>query len=330
MASTTPTNVDTSIPEVWAKDTLRKVRREGFWGRFVGPEGSGAPIIQKTELLNNPGDLLHIQVTDVLSGAGISGDTAVLEGSEENLATTEIKASPVQYRHGVRMFRRAEKKSILDLRAEGRMRLEEWMRNKIDAVRFAAFNATALPAPLAGDPYTYNAYSVGGGTGVKADITAPDDLTVAAIQAVKLQLVLNLAKPVMVDGLPFYIMVTHPYTTYQLKQEARYESWVRDALVRGESNPFFRGALAVVDGMIIYEHASAFRGTDGGAGAQAYSQGIAFGAEAFVEALDENISFSEKLFDYDNEYGLAVRCAFHARRALELSSIQVLATADVV
>jgi N4-gp56 family major capsid protein len=327
MASTTPTNVDSSIPEIWAKNTLRKVKVDGFWGRFVGKEGSGAPIIQKTELLNNPGDLIHIQVTDPLAGAGITGDTSVLEGNEEALATSEIKASPLQYRHGVRLFRRADKKSILDLRSEARDRLEEWAANKIDSVRFAQFNATSLAAPLNAETYTPNVYVVGGGTTVD-DVAATDDLTVLALQTMKLKLKMQQAKPLMVDGFPHYVYVTHPYTTFQLKQESRYESWVREAQVRGDSNPFFRGALAVIDGMIVYEHENVPVAAN--AGSVDVSKGIAFGAEAFVEALDENISYHEKLFDYDNEYGLALRMAFQPRRALELGSIQVYATAEAV
>ena len=327
MTVTTPTHVDSSIPEIWAKDVLREVKVDGFWGRFVGKPGSGAPIVQKSELLNNPGDLLHIQVTDVLSGAGITGDTSALEGSEENLATTEIKASPLLYRHGVRMYRRAEKKSILDLRAEGRFRLTEWARDKIDAVRFEKFAASSLPAPLGSETYTPNVYVVGGGTGVN-DVAAADDLTVAALQQIKLKLTIQQAKPINVGGFPHYVLVTHPYTTYQLKQESRYESWVREAAVRGESNPFFRGALAVIDGMVIYEHVSVPLVTN--AGSIQVSKGIAFGQEFAVEALDEQTSFSDKLFDYDNEYGMAYRFAFQPRRALELSSTQVYTTAEAV
>ena len=325
MTVTTPTHVDTSIPEIWAKDSLRKIKRETFWGQFVG--GPGAPIVQKSELLNNPGDMLHIQVTDVLSGAGINSDTTDLEGSEENLATSEILASPSLYRHGVRMYRRAEKKSILDLRAEARFRLEEWGKAKIDSVRFANFAATSLPAPLGSETYTPNVYVVGGGTTVD-DVAAADDLTVAALQQIKLTLVINKAKPILVSGQPHYLMVTHPYTTYQLKQEARYESWVREAAVRGESNPFFRGALAVIDGMIIYEHADVLKAAN--AGGVQVSKGIAFGAEFAVEALDENTAFSDKLFDYDNQYGMAYRFAFQPRRALEQNSLQVYATAETV
>ena len=325
MTSTTPTHVDTSIPEIWAKDSLRKVKVDGFWGRFVG--GPGAPIVQKSELLNNPGDQIHIQVTDSLSGAGQSGDTSAVEGNEENLATTEIKAAPLLYRHGVRLYNRANKKSILDLRDEARFRLEEWMRDKIDAVRFEKFAATSLPAPLGSETYTPNIYVVGGGADVDA-VAASDDLTVQALQEIKLNLLIQKAKPLMVDGFPHYVYVTHPYTTFQLKQESRYESWVREARERGPNNPFFRGALAVIDGMIIYEHVSVPLVTN--AGSIQVSKGLAFGSEFAVEALDENVSFAEDTFDYDFEYGLAVNCAFQPRRALELSSTQVYATAEAV
>src|SRR5690348_18276304 len=88
MAVTNPSDVDTSIPEIWARETLRKHLRDGFWGRFAGGPGSGRPLIQQSELLNKPGDLIHVQVTNPLSGAGVSGDTAALEGNEEKLSTS--------------------------------------------------------------------------------------------------------------------------------------------------------------------------------------------------------------------------------------------------
>jgi N4-gp56 family major capsid protein len=327
MAFTTPTNIDSSVPEVWAKSVLREERVGGFWGAFVGGPGSGAPIIQKTELLNKPGDLIHIQVTDPLTGAGQTGDTAAVEGNEENLATSAIKASPEMYRHGVGVYRRANKKSILELRSEARFRLREWMRNKIDNKRFELFTGDALPAPLASETYAPNVYVVGGGSDEDA-VGAADDLTVASLQQIKLKLRMQQAKPVMIDGKPFYALVTHPYSTYQLKQEARYESWVREAHIRGERNPFFTGALAVIDGMVIYDHENVTTGTN--AGAIAYSKGIAFGREAFVEALDEDVFANEDTFDYGNKLGFEIGFAFQPRRALELSSCLVYTTAEAV
>jgi N4-gp56 family major capsid protein len=322
VTATTPTNVDTSIPEVWAKDTLRRVKVEGFWGRFVG-----TALVQKSELLNKPGDLIHIQVTDPLTGAGQSGDTAAVEGNEENLATSEIKVSPILYRHGVANYRRAGKKSSLDLQAEARGRLEEWSRNKIDSLRFANLIASALPSPLGSETYTPTLKGPNSHNTVNTIVPA-DTLSVAFLQQVKLALRLQLAEPIVIDGFPYYALVTHPNATYQLKQESRYESWVREAGVRGESNPFFRGALAVIDGMVLYDHENVT--TSVNAGSVTVAQGLAFGAEAFVEGLDEDVAAHEQQFDYGNRLGYEISFAIQPRRALELSSIQVLsAAADV-
>lgn len=328
MAATTPTNVDSSIIEVWAKSVLRRHKTAGFWGRFTGSEGSGAPIIQKSELLNKPGDLIHIQVTDPLAGAGVEGDTAMLEGNEENLVTSEIKASPVLYRHAVRTYRRADKKSIMDLRAEAADRLAEWGANKMDLKRFELFTASALPAPLGAETYAPTLYGPNAHN-TRNTVVLADTLTVKALQEIKLKLTNALAKPLEVDGFPHYVLVTHPNATFQLKQEARYESWVRDAQVRGAANPFFRGAIAVIDGMIVYEHPNVNRTVNVGPAIKV-ADGVAFGAEAFIEALDEDTRSVERDFDYGNQLGVSYEFAFQPRRALELSSMQVMVSAPDV
>lgn len=336
MATTNPADVDTSVPEIWAPDVLRRHKVGGFWGRFVG-----SAITQKTELLGKPGDLIHVQVTDPLSGNGQSGDTATLIGNEEKLSTSEIKVATELKRHAVRVNRRANKKSIVELRAEATMRLAEWGESKMDAMRFAAYTgltSAALPAALAAEAYTPNVYVVAtadsandAGTTVgdtREDVAVGDVLTVKALQIIKLRLTNQLAKAVIVDGFPHYALVTHPNATFQLKQESRYESWVRDAMQRGESNPFFRGALAVIDGVVTFEHPNVARSANV-SGVQV-ADGIAFGAEAFVEGLDESVHSETESFDYGLEWGISYEFATGMRRALELSSIQVKVSAPTV
>jgi N4-gp56 family major capsid protein len=327
MAFTTPTNVDTSIPEIWAKTTLRSHKAAGFWGRFTGPEGSGAPIIQKTELVGGPGDYVHVQITAPLANAGVSGDTTTLEGNEEALTTTSLHLQPEYYRHAVGIYRRAAKKSIIALRPEAQMRLAEWGMVKMDDLRFTNFAATTVPLPVTGDAYTPNFHTAGGTDGSPHidDIAAGDKLTVAEIQKIRLKLENQLAKPVMVDGQPVYFLVTHPNSLFDLKREAEYRDWVREAEVRGSGNPFFRGAVAMIDGMVIHSHPRVPTATN--AGTVKVSKGVAFGSEAFVEALDESADWDEDVFDYGNKLGVAYGFACYARRALELSSIQVYAAA---
>ena len=339
ITGTTPTNVDSSIPEIWALESLRKVKLQGYWGRFVGGERSGMPIVQKTELQNNPGDLIHVQITDSLSGAGISGDTARLVENEETLTTTELKLATVLYRHGVRINTRAGKKSILNLREEARFRLEEWMAQKIDNLRFQLFlgtDATVLPSPLSGETYTPNAVSFdsAAASGLDSTTVVPDDVdgddyvSVKGIQALKLKLRAQKAKPIVIDGAEHYVFVSHPNSYFWLKQEARYENWLRDAQVRGDSNPLFSGAIAVIDGMILHDSFNV--PTVVNTGTFTVSKGIAFGAEAFAEALDEGVSYAEEMFDYGNQYGMGVRVAFSSRRALEQNSVIAYAAATAV
>ena len=325
-ASTTPTNVDSSIPEMWAMDALREHLRDSFWDAFVG-----TAIVRRGELLGS-GDVLHIQVTNPLSGSGVEGDTALLQGNEENLTTSEMKCMPKLIRYGVRTYRRAEKKSILNLREEARMRIAEWGREKMDDIRFQNFGATALDGSAnfggnhGGETYSPNVYVVGGGT-TKTDVEAGDVLTVDAVQEIALKLYEQKARPIRIQGQEYFALVVAPRALHSLKREAEYRDWVREAHVRGADNPFFQGATAVLDGVVIYRHTNVLGDSTGGAGGTVpYMKGIAFGAEAFVEAIDEAPSWAEESFDYGHELGVGYGFAFEPRRALELSSVQVLAS----
>lgn len=326
-------DIASSIPEVWAKRTLADSLRLGFWARFVGSEGSGSPIIRKLELLNKPGDLIHIVTTGPLTGAGVTGDggeaATRVEGNEEALSTGEIQVAPVLRRHGVRWLKRANKKSILALREEARMRLREWGAEKMDDHRFSQFVSTD-EADVPDATYTPNQYFIGGdATPTTDEIAAGDDFTVNELQKIHLALYNQNARPIRTsDGEEFFALVMHPNAAYNLKQDTSYESWVKDARMRGESNPLFTGALAVIDGMILYQHSNVPVAT--GALVQ-YAKNIAFGAEAFVEGVDEVVSWDEDTFDYGNEFGIAYRFSMQSRRALEKNSLVVYsAAADVV
>jgi len=336
---TTPADVDVTIPEIWALESLRKVKVDGFWGKFVGGEHSGAPLIQKTELLNKPGDLIHIAITDVLVGAGVTGDTALLVDQEEGLTATEMKMATQLYRHAVRINARAEKKSILDLKNEGRFRLEEWHKTKIDTIRFTTIlgvDTSVLPAALVGETYVPNAVSfdAAAGSGLDSTTVVPDDVAAAdfvsvkGLQALRVKLEGQQANYISSEGEGYYAYVNHPNAFFWLKQDTRYEAWVREARERGKENPLFTGALAVIDGMILYSHLSV--PTVVNASSVKVGKGIAFGGEAFGEALDENIRFDADTFDYGNQFGMAVRVAFSSRRMLEKNSCIAYAAATNV
>ena len=322
MTATTPTHVDSSIPELWAKLVLRDHLRAGFWGKFAGPEGSRSPVIQVTDLVAQEGDAIHIQVTNPLSGSGVSGDTTALEGSEENLTSTSKKVIPLLYRHAVRWYRRANKKSIIGLREEARMRLGEWGGEKMDDVRFANYVSSSV---MNGELYTPNFICVGGGTTGASDVGTTDTLDVQSIQIAKLTAYNNKAIPLLTgDGEEFFAMVCSPNTLYNLKRSDEYRDWVREAQVKGDGNPFFRGAVAMIDGVLLFQHNNVTTANDG-ASSNAVSRNLLFGAEAFIEGVDESPNWFEDDFDYGNEFGIAYSFAFQPRRGLEKNTLLVYA-----
>lgn len=332
MATTTNADIDVNVPELWARDTLSDSLEGAFWTPFTGPVGSGMPIIQKTELLNKAGDLIHITVTGPLAGAGVSGDETALEGSEEALSLSEIKCATTLFRHAVRTYRRADRKALLDLRNEAKLRLAEWGREKMDDIRFARYAATSLASPLNGETYNAPNVYVSGHLSALTDMTTNGNgnLVVEDIQRLKVQARIQRMKPVMQDGKPFYALVTHPYALFNLKREDEYRDWVREAHVRGERNPFFTGATAVIDGVVIYDHPNVTTVSSGHGTPETAAVGLFFGAEAFVEALDESVTWVERDFDYANQYGIAYSFAFDTRRALELSSIKTYSAAPTI
>lgn len=311
MTVTTPTHVDSSIPELWAKLTLADSLRPGFWAKFRGPEGSRSPVIYRSDTLSQPGDTIHVQVTSPLSGSGVAGDTTALEGSEENLTTSSIKVVPLFYRHAVKWYRRANKKSMLELRQEAQKRLAEWGGEKMDDLRFTNF---LYSGTFNGEAYTPYGLAVGGGTAA-SDIGSTDTLDVESIQKLKVKLYDNKAIPlVTADGEEYFALVAHQYALYDLKRSDEYRDWVREAEVRGKDNPFFRGALCMVDGVLIYQHSNVPVATN-------VASNLAFGAEAFIEGVDESPSWVERdHFDYGNEIGIAYQFGFQPRRALEKNS----------
>lgn len=320
MTATLPSHVDTSIPEVWAKRVLRTHLRSGFWGQFVG--GPGSPIVQQTELKDAPGDKIHIQVTTPLVGAGVSGDTATLVGNEENLTTSEISCMPTLYRHAVRINRRANKKSIIQLREEARMRLADWGQDKMDQLRFASFISAA--AINGGETYTPTLKYANDATALN-NIDATDKLSVKDIRKIRALLRNAKAKPFKHNGLDVYFGVIHPYQALDLKQDTEYNTAVQQAMPRASENPIFSGALAMIDGVVLFEHFNVPTVANAGATTNLpAAKSLFFGSEFAVEAVDENVSWAEDTFDYGHEWGVAYAFATQPRRALELSSLQYL------
>jgi N4-gp56 family major capsid protein len=163
-------------------------------------------------------------------------------------------------------------------------------------------------------------------TAINTTIATTDKLTPQIISKVKAYAILGGAttsgvrpnfplQPVMVNGRKYFILLVHPYVMYDLKQDSTFQQWMREAEVRGPTNPLFTGATAIVDGVVIHEHESVPFATNGGAGGNVpYAQCMFLGAQAVLKAWGKRPEVITKKFGYDEEEGYAWKGIFKFAR----------------
>jgi N4-gp56 family major capsid protein len=310
-----------AISQVWARRTLRSTLRSPFWSRFVGAPGSGMPIIQRFELLDGPGSILHVPITSSLTGTGVSEETT-LAGAEETLPITNLGTCPVYRRHAVRSNHLAMQRASIDILEEARVHLGQWGSAKADATRHSAYVATALASPLNGESYTPNVAYLGAATSI-VTVTAAMKWSVDEVRKLRLKLIAQNCTPLKSpDGVPMWGLVLTNQQAYDLKSDTAYNAAVTAAGPRDASNPWVSGAMSVVDGIAIFEDPGVITATDGASSAKV-GRSLAFGAEAFVEGWGESVNFGSDQFDYGFEQGTSFAFSFHPRRALPKNSLIV-------
>jgi N4-gp56 family major capsid protein len=125
-------------------------------------------------------------------------------------------------------------------------------------------------------------------------------------------------RPIRIDGGDYYVLFIHPYTTYQLRQQAATAgSWadIQKAAIQGgqtTGNPIFNGALGMWNGVIIHESTRVpnIVSTPADSSVGAFSRAIFGGAQAACLAFGKNsgpgkMSWVEDTFDYGNQLGVS-------------------------
>jgi len=290
-----------------------------------------SPFHRVTELTKTErGDQCVMQLVADLQGDGIAGD-GTLEGNEEALSNEDIDIQTDQLRNAVKSKGRvSEQKNVIRFRAMATGKLKFWLGDKIDELMFLTIAGRAyslktdgttrvgsdLPnLSFAADVSTSSANRVlyAGTATSEATLTASDkmswNLIVRACAFAKRKKV----RPIRSKGKEYFLGLLTTEQARDLKQDSDYKSALQNAGVRGDQNPIFKGALAVVDGVILYEHNKTFNtlGLDSGSrwgstgtihGAQAMLLGAQAGAIATIgeQSVDESDST-----DYGNKNGIA-------------------------
>ena len=289
----------------WAKELQSEVSKGVYFSKFMG-EGPGNAIHVK-QMEEGKGKDVTFGLVNQLTGSAITGDSS-LEGNEQSLSTFSNTVSTNQKRLAVRDTGKfANSKVLYDFRSTSLDLLKTQYAELIDADIFSALSATSgTHAYYRADDST----SVYASSDPKAALAAADKITLADISALKTLAQIGGSanyrmRPIRVDGNDYYVLVLHPEVAYDLFELDEFQQIQREAQVRGDDNPLFKGALGIYNGVVIHAHEGVNTFDDGGGAAVKGSRNLFMGAQAACFAEASDMMWVEKTFDYGNQLGIS-------------------------
>lgn len=335
MALTDFSTLSTAQKKVWSNKVWREGRDQAFWfvNGFMGRDTGDAtkPVHYVTELTKTErGDTCIMQIVLDLLNDGVVGDNE-LEGAEENLVNDSITIHTDQLRHGVKSKgRMAEQKIIVRFREQSQDKLAFWLADSLDELGFLtasgvtythktnlglrAANSQWPSLAFAADvtaPSTNRAIYVNSTN--TATIAATDTITWNSVHDANAKAKRKRIKPIRINGQSFYALIVCPEQLRDLKKDDDYKNAVSRAGVRGPDNPLFRGAVVVVDGIMIFESNKVITtqglasGSKWGAASTVDgAQALLLGAQALGFARIGEAAWEESdNTDYGNKQGIA-------------------------
>ena len=250
LRTTTITQLDNAIPDLWDTKVRIDASRKAFWGaRFTGGEGSNRPIIERTDFTKAPGDTIRVNVLAQLLRAGVTGESA-LQASEERLSLGQFTVTLTLVRNAVSVTELAQRTVNFDtVRAIGNM-LSSWLSRRLDDDLWEQVLVTNIPTTI----YAGNATT-------RATLGTDDTFSTQSIDRIKVALQRQGALPVKVQmdneqELEFFGIAISEIDEYNLKGDANWLQSQREAGIRGDQNRIFSGALGWYNGCVVYIHRS--------------------------------------------------------------------------
>ena len=256
----------------------------------VGVEAQ-TPLQVLPHLESDAGEEIKYDLVMQLRMQPVEGDDT-LEGKEEGLKFYTDSVFIDQMRGGVNTGgRMSRKRTIHDLRRVARARQGEWWSRVFDELFFMYLSgARGINAdyiyPTTYTGFAGNALSApdnqhllyGGAATSKASMVAGDKFTLALVdKAVARASTMGggtagvpSLEPIKIDGEEHYVIVMHPWNTYDLRRDAGAGQWLdiqkAAAGAEGRNNPIFKGGLGMYNNVVLHEHRAAIRFSDYGAG----------------------------------------------------------------
>lgn len=338
MAATDFGALDAAHVRSWAGEIWKAYRDNSFWfaNGFIGESQAdfNRPIYRVTDLSDNGKGGLEcvMQLVLDLDSDGVAGDN-MLSGNEESMQNDAQIIKVDMLRNGVvSKGEMAEQTTVIRFRSESKERLGFWMPNKIDELMFltasgrsyglktngASRGVTQLTQlKFASDvkAASTNRLVHAGAATSEATITSADKMSWATVVNSRSHAERNGVQPIRDRGKDYYVMVLSTEQRRDLVLDSTYQTLVSRAAEQGSSNPLFRGAMAVIDGVVLYSHRKVFNtfglasGSKWGAGGLIDgAQSLLLGAQALGFATLGNVFWREKTgeTDYGNRPGVGV------------------------
>lgn len=333
MAETDFGSLSAARKRVWAADIWKAGRDASFWDAngFVGT-GQNSVVQRITELTaTERGDKCIMQLVPDLVGDGVAGDND-LTGNEEAMYNDAIELQIDQLRNGVKnRGRMAEQATVIRFRMTARDKLSFWLADKIDEMKFLVASGRSLTYKTDGSTRsssqlpnltfngqiaaaTTNRSRFAGSATSTATLTTNDTVTWDLIVTTHAFAKRKRMKPIRSGGREYYALLLSTEQCRDLKKDSDYQTNVGRAAERGSNNPLFRGAVSVIDGIVIYDHNKVFNTFGlassskwGAAGTVDGAQALLLGAQALGFATIEEMGFQEAdVNDYGNKPGIAI------------------------
>lgn len=236
---------------LWSELVTRDAREKNVFAKFIGSEGSGAPVVEKRDLSAGGSDKVTFTSVAPIRGQGVRGEE-ILKNKTGKLKFGTFSVEVDLIRHAVAWTQviklmRFTGKTIDQLSAEV---MSEWAgRTEQDHIQ-SALRDTCLNRSSSNLITNYGA----GGA-----ITYAEGLSTDIIQEAKQALIAQGGEPMNVGGddkteIPGYLFFAPDACLRPLRSDPDYLEAILQADERGANNKLYSGNYAMWDGNMIANH----------------------------------------------------------------------------
>lgn len=331
MAQTIVAFGDPKAQKKWSANLAVDTRKKSYFeNRFIGTDDNNI-IQRKTELETDAGDTISFDLCVQMRNKPTYGD-ARLEGKEESLKFYTDQVIIDQVRHaasaGGKMSR---KRTAHDMRMIAKNRLGDYFARLVDELFFMYLSgARGINQDFIEDTsytgFAGNAFTApdaahiiyGGSATSKASLAAADKMTVTVVEkAVTKAAMMQALDPSVANMVPVtngaddqYVLLMSPFQEFDMRTNTTTGQWLdiqkAAAAAEGRNNPIFKGALGMINNVVLHKHRNVVRFNDYGAGGNVDASRALFlarqaGIVAYGTAGGLRYSWEENTKDYGNE-----------------------------